>query len=113
MADILHEEIFSSLNFRVQSCSRTAPPCPLLLHHCYKKSPLKEDLSIKDKTAGPEGGLIKRFHCNPLHKDSDLDPDSDWLHLHEGIVDSNPDSHHAPLFPMRIVIRIRILVLIR
>ena len=30
----------------------------------YRKSPLKEDnLSTKDKTAGPEGVLIKRFHC--------------------------------------------------
>ena len=38
MADILHEEIFSSLNFRVQSCPRvgggggggggSCPPCP-------------------------------------------------------------------------------------
>ena len=29
----------------------------------YRKSPLKEDkLSTKDKTAGPEGVLIKRFH---------------------------------------------------
>ena len=32
--------------------------------HSYRKSPLKEDnLSTKDKTAGPEGILIKRFHC--------------------------------------------------
>ena len=37
MADILHEEIFSSLNFRVQSYPRVGgggggelPPCPLL-----------------------------------------------------------------------------------
>ena len=30
----------------------------------YRKSPLKEDnLSTKDKTADPEGALIKRFHC--------------------------------------------------
>ena len=30
----------------------------------YRKSPLKEDnLSTKDKTTGPEGVLIKRFHC--------------------------------------------------
>ena len=30
----------------------------------YRKSPLKEDnLCTKDKTAGPEGVLIKRFHC--------------------------------------------------
>ena len=30
-----------------------------------RKSPLKEDnLSTKDKTAGPKGILIKRFHCN-------------------------------------------------
>ena len=30
----------------------------------YRKSPLKEDnLSAKDKTTGPEGVLIKRFHC--------------------------------------------------
>ena len=31
MADILHEEIFSSLNYRVQSCPRVGgklPPCP-------------------------------------------------------------------------------------
>ena len=40
MADILHEEIFSSLNFRVQSCPRGGEgqlPPPLLLqylHHC-------------------------------------------------------------------------------
>ena len=30
----------------------------------YRKSPLKEDnLSTKDKTAGPRSVLIKRFHC--------------------------------------------------
>ena len=30
----------------------------------YRKSPLEEDnLSTKDKTAGPEGVLIRRFHC--------------------------------------------------
>ena len=29
----------------------------------YRKSPLKEDsLSKKDKTAGPKGVLIERFH---------------------------------------------------
>ena len=33
----------------------------------YRTSPLKEDnLSTKDKTAGPEGVLIKRFHCRSL-----------------------------------------------
>ena len=45
-------------------------------HSLYRKSPLKEDnLSTKYKTAGPEGVLIKRFHCTfstskkvkPLH----------------------------------------------
>ena len=56
MADLLHEEISSSLNFRVQSCPRVggqcpplskvggggggggavAPPAPLLLHHCLE-----------------------------------------------------------------------------
>ena len=31
----------------------------------YRKSPLKEDnLSIKDKMAGPECVLIKKFHCS-------------------------------------------------
>ena len=35
-----------------------------LVYTLYEKSPLKEDnLSTKDKTAGPEGVLIKRFHC--------------------------------------------------
>ena len=30
----------------------------------YGNSPLKEDnLSTKDKMAGPEGVLFKRFHC--------------------------------------------------
>ena len=30
----------------------------------YRKSPLKEDnLSTKDKTAGPNGVLIELFHC--------------------------------------------------
>ena len=34
-----------------------------LVYTLYKKSHLKEDnLSIKDKTAGPESVLIKRFH---------------------------------------------------
>ena len=38
-----------------------------LLYTLYRKSPLKEDnLSIKDKTAGPEGVLIEMFHCK-LH----------------------------------------------
>ena len=33
----------------------------------YRTSPLKEDnLSSKDKTAGPEGVLIKRFHCSNI-----------------------------------------------
>ena len=36
-----------------------------LVYTLYRKSPLKEDnLSTKDKTAGPKGVLIKRFHCN-------------------------------------------------
>ena len=35
-----------------------------LVYTLYRKSPLKEDnLSTKDKIAGPEGVLIKRFHC--------------------------------------------------
>ena len=35
----------------------------ILVYILYRKSPLKEDnLSTKDKTAGPEGVLIKRFH---------------------------------------------------
>ena len=35
-----------------------------LVYTLYRKSPLKEDnLSTKDKTAGPKGVLIKRFHC--------------------------------------------------
>ena len=34
-----------------------------LVYTLYRKSPLKEDnLSTKDKTAGPKGVLIKRFH---------------------------------------------------
>ena len=34
----------------------------------YRKSPLKEDnLSTKDKTAGPEGVLVKRFHYSYLN----------------------------------------------
>ena len=35
------------------------------LYTLYRKLPLKEDnrLSTEDKTAGPEGVLIKRFHC--------------------------------------------------
>ena len=32
--------------------------------YSYRKSPLKEDnLSTKDKMAGPKSVLIKRFHC--------------------------------------------------
>ena len=27
-----------------------------------------------------------------LHRDSNLDPDPDWLCLHKGILDSNPES---------------------
>ena len=35
-----------------------------LAYTLYRKSPLEEDnLSTKDKTAGPEIVLIKRFHC--------------------------------------------------
>ena len=35
-----------------------------LVYTLYRKSPLKEDnLSTKDKTAGPKGVLIKRLHC--------------------------------------------------
>ena len=35
------------------------------MYTLYRKSPLKQDnLSTKDKMAGPEGVLIKRFHCN-------------------------------------------------
>ena len=38
-----------------------------LVHALYRKSPLKEDnLSTKDKTAGPKGVLIERFHYRPL-----------------------------------------------
>ena len=29
-----------------------------------------------------------------LHGDSDQDPDPDWLRLHGGKLDSNPDSDH-------------------
>ena len=29
-----------------------------------------------------------------LHGDSDPDPDPDWLRLHRGKLDSNPDSDH-------------------
>ena len=29
-----------------------------------------------------------------LHRDSDPDPDQDWLRLHGGELDSNPDSDH-------------------
>ena len=37
-----------------------------LVYTLYRKSPLKEDnLSTKDKMAGPKGVLIKRFHCTP------------------------------------------------
>ena len=36
-----------------------------LVYTLYRKSPLKEDsLSAKDKTAGPKGVLIKRYHCS-------------------------------------------------
>ena len=35
-----------------------------LVYTLHRKSPLKEDnLSTKDKTAGPKSVLIKRFHC--------------------------------------------------
>ena len=35
-----------------------------LVYTLYRKSPLKEDnLSTKDKTPGPEGVLIEKFHC--------------------------------------------------
>ena len=48
-----------------------------LYYTLCRKSPLKEDnlsTSTKDKMAGPEGVLIKI-----------------WMHLYEGILDSNPD----------------------
>ena len=38
-----------------------------LVYTLYRKSPLKEDnLSTKDKTAGPEIVLFKRFHCTTV-----------------------------------------------
>ena len=38
-----------------------------IIYTLYRKSLLKEDnLSAKDKTAGPESVLIKRFHCIPI-----------------------------------------------
>ena len=38
-----------------------------LVYTLYRKSPLKEDnLSTKDKKAGPKSVLIKRFHCMPF-----------------------------------------------
>ena len=40
-------------------------PESTLVYALYRKLLLKEDnLSTKDKTAGPEGVLINRFHCN-------------------------------------------------
>ena len=45
------------------SQQRTSQKCTLC-----RKSPLKEDnLSTKDKTAGPEGVLIKMFYCIGLN----------------------------------------------
>ena len=42
-------------------------PKVLSYTHSNRKSPLKEDnLSTKDKMAGPESVLIKRFHCTYL-----------------------------------------------
>ena len=39
------------------------------VYKLYRKLPLKEDnLSTKDKTAGPEGVLIKNFHCTWKHR---------------------------------------------
>ena len=46
--------------------------------------------------------LLLTYLSNPLyysvkprlHGDSDPDPDPDWLRLHEGELDSNPDSDH-------------------
>ena len=47
-----------------------------------------------------------------LHRDSDQDPDSDWLQLHGGKLDSNPDSIRLPLPCCQIRIRIRDLVIV-
>ena len=34
------------------------------------------------------------YHKPRLHEHSDPDPDPDWLRLHGGKLDSNPDSDH-------------------
>ena len=43
-----------------------------LVYTLCRKSPLKEDnLSTKDKTAGPEGVLTKGFHYSIINANSD------------------------------------------
>ena len=62
MADILHEEIFSSLNFRVQSCLRVGavapPPTPLheLVNWLLQYAMRQIDCKASDI------GLLKKGH---------------------------------------------------
>ena len=52
----------------------------ILVYTLYRKSPLKEDnLSTKDKTAGPESVLIKRFYCIFLTRNHSLSYTSSML----------------------------------
>ena len=51
--------------------------------------PVPNPDSNLDHNPHGRGGLKPR-----LHGDSDPDPDPDWLRLHGGKVDSNPDSDH-------------------
>ena len=37
---------------------------------------------------------VRQYLKPCLHGDSDSDPDPDWLHLHGGKLDLNPDSVH-------------------
>ena len=45
-------------------------------------------------SSDPARTLISQFTYYCMHGDFDPDPNPDWLHLHKGILVSNPDSDH-------------------
>ena len=73
-------EDYSETSDKVHSDIEDKPPnkeqaksTPVFVYTLYGKSPLKEDkLSKKDKTAGLEGVLIKRFHYYNIQCGTDL-----------------------------------------
>ena len=72
MADILHEEIFSLLNFRVQSCpiksgGAVAPPAPLLLHHYYENQLKSPSYSCEQCDSFSSSGSAGHNQLHILH----------------------------------------------